>query len=77
MDSLQSQNNTSNRLSGPSNLTSRIVKMIPDPTNILMNPATFPIILVCILLMYHDYSNGLFLYKYVYHRTYYSSHLVS
>lgn len=48
-------------VSGPSNLTSRIVKMIPDPTNILMNPATFPIIIISILLIYLSGGGDMFI----------------
>jgi hypothetical protein len=51
----------SKSVSGPSNLTSRIVKMIPDPTNILMNPATFPIILISILLIYLGGGGDMFI----------------
>lgn len=39
-------------VSGPSSLTNKITKIIPDPTNILMNPITFPIIITSLLLLY-------------------------
>jgi hypothetical protein len=51
MSSTNNQLN-SREISEPSNFTSRIVKIIPNPTNILMNPATFPIILVGLVLLY-------------------------
>ena len=48
-------------ISGPSNITNKLVKMIPNPTRLLMNPIILPLIIVSILLIYLSGQGDIFL----------------
>ena len=57
---VKSKYNDSKSVSGPSSLTNKITKLIPDPTIILMNPITFPMIILVIMLIYLSGNGDIF-----------------